>query len=135
MPTMQVMSTVDIELAQVIDSVANLELSDLEAFAAEINSLLAQRKAPGLSQRETQLLEIINRGPSVELRQRYALLNEKLQDENLSDKEQAELVRLVEQIEAYDVERLKSLIDLAQLRGVSLDAVMDQLDIQRSIYA
>ncbi len=135
MPTMHVTSTVDIELTQVIDSVAKLELSDLEAFAAEVNSLLARRKAPGLSQRETQLLEIINRGPSLELRQRYALLNEKLQDENLSNEEQAELIGLVEQIEAYDVERLKSLIDLAQLRGVSLDTVMDQLDIQRSIYA
>jgi hypothetical protein len=135
MPTVQVMSAVEIELEQVLDSVAELELSELEKFAAEVNGLLARRKRLGSPTKERELLDAIEQRPSPKVRQRYTLLNQKLQDESLTDKEHAELVELVEQIEAFDVKRLKNLIELAQLRGISLDEVMDQLEIQRSIYA
>lgn len=133
MPTVQVMSAVEIELEQVLDSVANLEISELERFAAEVNTLLARRKTPSLSRRESELLQIINQGPPTEVRQRYQMLNEKLQDESLIDREHAELMELIAQIEEFDVARLRSLIELAQLRGISLDELMDQLGVRRSV--
>lgn len=135
MPTVQVMSAVEIELEQVLDSVAELELSELEQFAAEINSLLARRRTLSLPHKESELLEALERRPSPKVHQRYTLLNQKLQDESLTDKEHTELMELIDQIEGFDVQRLKSLIELAYLRGVSVDDVMNQLGIQRSVYA
>jgi len=64
MPTVQVISAVDIELEQVLDSVAKLELPELEQFASEVNRLLARRRTPSLPGREAELIESINRGPS-----------------------------------------------------------------------
>ena len=119
MPTVQVMSAVEIELEQVLDSVAELELSELEKFAAEVNGLLARRKRLGSPTKERELLDAIEQRPSAKVRQRYTLLNQKLQDESLTDKEHAELVELVEQIEAFDVKRLKNLIELAQLSAAA----------------
>jgi hypothetical protein len=68
-------------------------------------------------------------------RQRYAVLHEKLLDETLTTEEHQELGGLIERIEQADVERLTRLIELAQLRSISLDALMTQLGIRRSAYA
>jgi hypothetical protein len=81
------------------------------------------------------LLQQINRGVSAEVRQRYEDLNDKLHDETITPDEHQELLKLIEQIELADAERMRHLIDLAQLRQVSLDTLLDQLGIRRPTYA
>jgi hypothetical protein len=54
-------------------------------------------------------------------------LHDRLLDETLSDEEHDELLGLIEIIEKADADRLKHLIELAQLRNTTLDALMDQL--------
>ena len=134
MPTVQVVSEVNIDLHTVLAGVAQLDLPELERFASDINSLVARRKAPYLPQREAWLLRKINRGVAPAVRQRYMELHEKLLDETLSDEEHDELLGLIEIIEKADADRLKHLIELAQLRNTTLDALMDQLGIRRSIH-
>ena len=135
MPTVQIVSEVRIDLHTVLDGVAQLELPELERFASDVNSLVARRKAPFLARREAQLLQKINRGIPPAARQRYAELNSKLLDETLSQAEHEELLHLVDAIEQADADRLKYLLELAQLRSTTLDALMDQLGIRRPVHA
>ena len=134
MPTVQVVSVVNIDLHTVLDGVARLDLPELERFASDVNSLVARRKAPYLPQREAALLRKINRGVAPAVRQRYMELHNRLLDETLSGEEHDELLGLIEIIEKADADRLKHLIELAQLRNTTLDALMDQLGIRRSIH-
>lgn len=132
MSTVQVISEVNIDLNKLLEGVAQLDLNELEQFAFNINSLVARRKAPSLPKREAELLQQINQGLTQADRQRYTTLNQKLLDETVTPAERQELRLLIEQIERFDVERLAHLIELAQLRGISLDALMTQLGIRRT---
>jgi hypothetical protein len=135
MPTVEVVSKVNIELDEVLDSVAQLEIAELGQFAFQVNSVLARRKAPSLPEQEAELLQRINQGVAPTALQRYDELNAKRQDETLTPEEHQELLALITRIEEADAERLKHLVELAQLRGVSLDALMDQLGIHPPTYA
>jgi len=124
MSTVQIISEVNIDLDKVLDGMAQLDLSELERFAFHVNSLIARRKAPSLPKRETELLQQINRGVPVAVRQRYAVLHEKLLGETLTTEEHQEFSTLVDQIEQSDVERLK------QLRQKLNGYWSNQVDIQ-----
>lgn len=80
-----------------------------------------------LSHAEIELLQAISHGISLNVQQRYVELHAKLLDETLSEEEHNELLSLVEIIEKADADRLKHLLELAQLRSTTLDALMDQL--------
>jgi len=62
MPQVHIISKINIDLDEVLDGVAQLDTPTLEQFVYQVSSLLAHRKAPSLSQRETELLAEINRG-------------------------------------------------------------------------
>jgi len=65
---------------------------------------------------------------------RYRLLNEKLHQDKLTADEHGELLGLIDQIEVADAERLRALIELARLRGASVEAIMQQLQIRQPTY-
>jgi len=52
-----------------------------------------------------------------------------LQNETISEREYEELLSLWQEVERRNVERLKALIELAKLRGVSVQELMRQLGI------
>ena len=87
-----------------------------------------------LSPAEIGLLQAISQGIPLNVQQRYTELHVKLLDETLSEEEHNELLSLVEIIEQADADRLKYLLKLAQLRSITLDALMDQLGIRRSVH-
>jgi hypothetical protein len=132
MSTVQVVSEVNIDLNQLLEGVAQLDLGELEQFAFNVNALVARRKAPSLPKREADLPQQINQGIPLTARQRYTLLNQKMLNKTLTPEENQELGVLIDQIEQSDVERLTRLIELAQLRGVALDTLMGQLGIRRT---
>jgi hypothetical protein len=133
MTKVQVVSQID--LNAVLDSVTQLDLRELEQFTAALNRVLAQRKAPSLSQPEAELLQAINRGLPPSVKRRYAELNDKLAEETLTPTEHQELLGLIDQVELANVERIRHLISLAQLRNIDLDVLMDQLGIQPPVHA
>ncbi len=61
--------------------------------------------------------------------ERYVLLHHKLELENLSESEHKEFTDLVTEEENYRNERVKYLIELAQLRAVSLPQLMTNLGL------
>ena len=135
MPKVQVVSQVDLEFDEVIKGVERLETDELEEFLPRVLTIRAQRRAPSLPQEEAELLQKINQGVPIEVRSRYDELHEKMLDETLTPDEQLEFINLSDQIEFADAERLKHLILLAQLRNVTVDALMDQLELRRRVYS
>lgn len=135
MPTVQVTSRVEIDFEEVLQGMARLQMQDLERFVDRAIALQAQRRAPSLSRRETELLQKINQGLPAQMRQRYEELNDKLHEETILPEEHEELLQLVEQVELADAERLQHLIELARIRNISVEELMSQLDIRRPAYA
>lgn len=130
MTTVQFQSEINIELEKVLDGVAKLDTPDLERFLTEVSVLLAQRKVANFSKEESRLLQIINHTLPFSVQTRYDTLTERRRSENLTPEEYQELLALVDQVELADANRLAALVELAQLRNVTLDQLMEQLDIQ-----
>ncbi len=64
-----------------------------------------------------------------ELKQRFEVLNVKSQSSILTAEEHAEMLQLIDQLEQKHAERLEKLLDLAQLRGVPLKTLMQDLQL------
>ena len=116
--------------ADLLDAVDQLGTAELDRFVSLVLALWARRKAPTLPYDEAALLVHINRGLPPELRDRLARLDERREAETLTPEEQAELLRLVAQLEELEAQRVESLSSLARLRGVSLGALMAELGIR-----
>lgn len=133
MSTVQVMS--EVSLAELLHGVEQLSTPDLENFVTNVLAVQARRRAPSLSKDEARLLQLINQGVPPEVRSRYQLLDEKLHDGAITAEEHQELLGLINQIELADAERMRYLLELAQLRNTTLDLLIDQLDIRKPNYA
>lgn len=130
MTTVQLQSEINIELEKVLDGVSKLDTPDLEKFLTEVSLLLAQRKVANFSKEEARLLQVINQTLPVAVQTRYDQLTELRRNAKIAPEEYQELLRLVDQVELADANRLAALIELAQLRHLTVDQLMQQLDIQ-----
>ena len=83
-----------------------------------------------LSHDESWLLQEINRGLSEESWRRYRELKAIRDAGALTEAEHAELKSLTDDVELAHSERLKKLVNLAHLRRVSVDALMEELGIR-----
>ncbi len=63
------------------------------------------------------------------LMERYIHLQEKMEVENLSDSEYQELLNLVDKEEKIRNKRFQYLLELSQLRGISLTELMNNLGL------
>ncbi len=63
------------------------------------------------------------------IQKRYMELQTKLHHETISADEHQELLALIDRLELVDATRLQALLELAQLRQVSLQELMRQLGI------
>lgn len=132
MPTVEIRSQVS--LNDLLDGVAQLNPSDLEQFVSQVLVLRAKRVAPSVSKQEAEILEEINRGLAQETQQRYNELVAKRQAKTLTDAEHQELLVLIDRIEQADAERVQALTKLAQLRNISVKALMEILNIRPPAY-
>lgn len=133
MPTVQIEA--QLSPGKLLEAVKQMSLPELEQFMSEVIVLQAQRKAPRLSPKESELLIKINRGLPPEDQTRLNRLIEKRRAEALTPEEQRELLRLTDRLEAAQVARVKALVKLAQLRGIPLNTLMNDLGIQVSNHA
>jgi hypothetical protein len=133
MVTIQIKSQVSLD--ELLNGVAQLSLPELERFVLQVIALQAQRKSPNLRKDEAELLLKINQGLPFDTQKRYDELVAKRKAETMTPDEHQELLRLIEQIEKSDAERVKNLVDLAHLRGTSLTALMEDLGIHPPAYA
>ncbi len=133
------MSVVRIEtelpFERLLQAVEQLSLPDLDQLLFQIRRVQAKRKAPSLSAYETELMLNINQGLPPETQHRFDELVAKRQAETLTQEEHQELLTLTDQVERRDAERMRHLAELARIRGMSLDTLMDTLKIQPPAYA
>lgn len=120
---------VHISVSEIIANASRLSNRELESLVGQLNLLRAQRVAPSLSKRETELLKIINKGFPAEKWSRLVALDEKMELADLTETEAKEALLLAEQLEDYTLERLKYLKKLAVLRGISVELLMNDLGI------
>jgi hypothetical protein len=113
-----------------LETIGQFSQAELEQFVGEVLALRAKRQAPSLPSRESELLLKINHHLSPELQARFDELVAKRQDEILTPVEYEELLTLTEQVEHIDVGRIEALAQLAKLREISVDELMDQLGIK-----
>jgi predicted alpha/beta-fold hydrolase len=78
---------------------------------------------------ENILLQKIAQTLPTAIQQRYNDLRAKLQAETLTPAEHQELLNLTDTIEQFDADRLQHLVELAQLRQISLPELLDRLNI------
>jgi len=90
------------------------------------------KSASRLSQKESELLLAINRGLPVEVAKRYRILVDRRRSGTLSPEEHQELLRLTDQAEQLQTERIEHLAELSRLRGKPLGALMEELGIRPS---
>ncbi|MEW6208877.1 MAG: STAS/SEC14 domain-containing protein [Acidobacteriota bacterium] len=124
------MPTIEIESEQLLNAALQMSKSELEDFLAKLFAAKAREYAPVLSQRESELFRKINQGLPAQQRKRYDALIRKRRRSKLTGAERAELLALTQQMEQFDVERLKCMAELAQLRGIPLPDLMKQLGLE-----
>ena len=114
---------------QIVSAASHLSAPELKQVFDSLLALQAERAAPRLSAVESTLLLRINQGLPEGLRERIATLRKRRDDDVIPNDEYEELTRLTDRAEELHAERMAALVELAQLRGVSLPALMDQLGI------
>jgi hypothetical protein len=133
MPTIQIEA--DLSPEQLLSAARQLPRREFDQFVARVLSLRAKRDAPVLSAAESELLLKINHPVPDDLQRRYDELIARRDARTLTAEEHEELLRLTDQVELLEAERMKHLIELAQLRQVTLDELMGQLGLQPLSYA
>jgi DNA-binding CsgD family transcriptional regulator len=120
-------ATYDRDLLEVVEQ---MEPEEFDAFIEQALARRSRAPAARLSKKETELIQRINRGLPAASSARYAKLARKRDRRTLTATEHAELLRLTHDIESRDAERAQALWELAQLRGISVRALMKQLGIK-----
>jgi hypothetical protein len=124
------MPTIQVETDQLLNAALQMSPAELDQFVTKLFSIKARERAPVLSEREAELLQKIYHGIPTEMQERLNELIKKRQSYTITDDELQELIKLTNQIELFDAERLKHLIELAHLRNVPLDDLIRQLGIK-----
>jgi hypothetical protein len=99
---------------------------------------LIQEKMPApkpatstLTVEETRLFKIINKGFSDDFWVKLTNLNKKRQTFTLSESDRKELIEMTEALDAINLERMKALIELATIRHIDLDILINQLGLNK----
>lgn len=123
-------------VSDLLDSASRLGAEDFENLFKKIAILHVQRSGmSAMPQGEAELLAQINKGFPAAKFERLQYLDWKLETGGLSEKEAAESLRLATAYENYTVRRLQLLVKLADLRKVSLDDLMVQLELKPLTHA
>jgi hypothetical protein len=119
-----------ITINDVLEAAEQLPLAELEVLSRRLLQLQARRKASHLPQREAEIIEAIAQTGTSEHQSRLQALTQEMDKRSLTDDEQHELKELIALSESLTAKRLALLVELSQLRQVSLDALMKQLQIK-----
>ncbi len=128
--TVQIKSRVTIQ--DLIEGVKQLSPSDLNEFILKVNRLHDQKIKVDLTQKERLLLEKINEKLPEVTQQRLEQLQSKKSEGELKDEEQEELLAIVDVIDDMNLERVRALKQLAELRGISVNEVMNLFKISQT---
>lgn len=123
-------ATQNMSQAQILDAVKQLPINELEDFVNQVLVFQAKKRANNLSASETRLVKNIYRKFSAEKISFLKQLRKKLAAADLSENEYEDLAALTDALEEFHAQRVKSLVELAKIRGLGLDETMAQLGIK-----
>lgn len=110
---------------------ASMNVQELEYFVQELNRVISQKKSKDTLFRQRVLLRLINETVlSPEKRVLYLELVQKLENDTITEQERQHFLELTEAEESLRNERVKMLIELAQIRNVPLNQLMEELGLQ-----
>jgi hypothetical protein len=118
------------KLESLVEAAAHLSSAELDTLKQRLNALSASRRVPVLSEEETKLLlQIQDTSAPLSLREERQKLLAIQEERSFNDTERATFLRLTNEIETHDAERIVLLSELARLRGISLSEAMRQLGL------
>ena len=130
------MEAVHIDSQSLLRDADRMPVNELERFLKDINALLRRKRTQDKALRERHLLHKINNTVlDVVQTERYHILVEKLELGTMTDAEHSELGLLGNKEEKLRTQRVKYMIELAQLRAVNLSQVMESLGLKPLEYA
>jgi hypothetical protein len=113
-----------------LKDVSQMPLLEMERFVQSVNALITQKKTTDKTYRERFLLGKINQTVlAKEKIERYQLLVRRLEVETISDVEYTEFMELTDLEEQIRLERMTYLLELAQLRSITLPQLMTHLGL------
>lgn len=115
--------------SRLLREMARLPANELDRGAGGLLRLRAAKRNQPLPEREAKLLRVINRALSPASRATYRRLTAKRRAKTLTAAEHGELLRLSDELELLNAERMKSLVALAGLRKRTVPALMDTLGL------
>ena len=125
------MEAVQIDSQSLLRDADRMPVNELERFLNDINALLRRKRTQDKTLRARQLLHKINNTVlNAAQIARYHALVEKLEWGTMTDAEHAEFDVLGNKEEKLRNQRVKYMIELAQLRAVSLSQVMESLGLK-----
>ena len=126
----------DNNINSLIGGFTDMPLHDLESLIRELNALAIRKRVTDKGKRDKSLLLKINKTVLPEERmERYTFLQERMEVESLTDSEYQELLNLVNQEEKVRNKRFQYLLELSQLRTISLTELMNRLGLNTLVYA
>lgn len=132
MPTVQV--KVQLSFEELLNVVKQFNSYDLERFALLVYHIQAQRQAPSIPRRESELLLKINQKLPSDIQVAYDNLIAKRQTETLNSKEYQEILHLTAKVEQFEAKRIEAMTKLSGLRQISLTQLMNDLGIKSPAY-
>jgi hypothetical protein len=128
MTKIQIQSEIDAQ--SLLTSVSQVPVSELEYFVRELNALITRKKFENKEYQERALLSKINKTVLTKTKlERYMALHHKLEFTGLSESEHKEFMVLVAEDEKKRNERVKYLIELAELQSITLPQLMKNLGL------
>jgi hypothetical protein len=132
----EIMEALHIDTQSLLRDADKMPVTELERFLKDINALLRRKRTQDKALRERQLLHKINNTVlDAAQTERYHVLVEKLELSTMTDAEHTELELLGNKEEKLRNQRVKYMIELAQLRAVSLTEVMASLGLKPLAHA
>jgi hypothetical protein len=122
------------QLNAIYQSLSILNVTELDQVMQEVLILRRKKLPTVLTQNETELLKKINTGAPSVIQKRNNFLVKKRNKETLNEEEYQELLELTAYMENLGVKRLENLLELAKLRNLSLDEIIEQLQLKPRLY-
>jgi hypothetical protein len=119
---------------QILEAVKGLPNKEFEKFVKKILVIRANSQTKNSHSHETEILKKIYRKFSAEKLSQMRFLKEKRQIEELNEAEFSELASLTDSLEEFHANRMKNVVKLAKMRGLSLEETLQQLGISLPDY-
>ncbi len=113
-----------------LEKTIELSSTDFDAYFDTLLKIHLRRKVKTIPDNESGLLQKINKIIPNSLIKKSRLLSKKMNSATISNSEYQELVKLTETIEALNVTRLTLITELATIKNMDIDKVMEIYELK-----